>query len=111
MRLRGKVWEINEPVEGIYELVLARNTRNQTLYAVFTLFGDKWASEFESLNIDELIEVDFFVKAKSYIDKNGKERWSNSLIANKLIYEREPKEVQQNLHQAFNDFNNKKRGD
>jgi len=104
MRLRGKIWNIDNPVDGIYELVIARKANNQLLYAVFTMFGDKWEQDLSSLAIDEMIEVDYFVKARSYTDKAGKERWSNSLIVKKLIYEKEPKAYQSNMHSQFNRF-------
>lgn len=108
MRLRGKIWSIEEPAEGVFELVIARKANNQLLHAVFALYGSKWLEDISSLAINELIEVDFVVKGKSYTDKQGRKRWANNLIVNKLIYDREPKIVQSNLHQAFNEFENKK---
>lgn len=108
MRLRGKIWSINEPVDSIYELVIARKANNQLLHAVFTMYGSKWVDDIGNLAIDEMIEVDFFVRGKSYTDKQGQTRWSNNLIVNRLIYEREPKEVQSSMHKVFNEFEKNK---
>tara|TARA_R110000751_G_scaffold242231_1_gene342640 strand:- start:3693 stop:4007 length:315 start_codon:yes stop_codon:yes gene_type:complete len=95
------VYNIDDPANGVYELTLARKTKGQVLFAVFTLFGDKWLKDIENIAIDEDIEVSFVIRAKSYTDKKGKERWSNNLIVSKLKYGTEPKLIQSNMYSKF----------
>jgi hypothetical protein len=102
MKIRGKIWSIENPADGVYQIVLVRKAKNQTLHAVFTLLGRKWEEEISNLAINEMVEVQYVIRAKEYTDRNGVRRWSNSLIVNKLIYAREAREYQTNMHKHFN---------
>ena len=109
MKLHGKIFELNEVAEGIYEIVIARKTKGQVLYAVFLLLGNKWLSDLEILEVGQSIDVHFVARAKNYTDKNGKSRWFNNLIVSRLVYPQQ-QENQQNIYSSLNAFDKQKEG-
>jgi hypothetical protein len=105
MKLRGEIYSIDELSPDVYELIIGRKTKGQIIHACFLLLGKKWMSDLSILSIGENVDVEFFVKARQYQSHSGKVRWSNSLIANKIKYDKGQQFRQSTIYDQFSKFN------
>jgi len=106
MRLRGEIYSMYEIAPAVYELIIGRKAKGQVIHASFLLLGKKWLTDLSQLSIGETIDIEFLVKARQYVDKSGKTRWSNSLIVNRLYYDRGNLSKQSTIYDQLSEFNN-----
>lgn len=97
---------MDELAPAVYELIIGRKTKGQIIHASFLLLGKKWMSDLSALSIGENVDVEFFVKARQYQDASGKIRWSNSLIVNKINYDKDQQFKQSTILDQFGKFHN-----
>lgn len=83
MTLKGTIISVSNDetfkTTVVRTVVVQHGNSNYPKNACFTLFNDK-VSMVSKSQIGSQIEVEYDINARSYTDKNGNEKWMNSLI-------------------------------